>query len=96
MGLVQTSIEIEYPETDGKPMGETDLHREYERIESNEAGAIECEELGFTLQLEERRLVMHDSKTGELLLTEAEAAKAQVAELQQELEILREQLRRGT
>ena len=25
----QTSLEIEYPETDGRPMGETDLHREW-------------------------------------------------------------------
>lgn len=27
MGLIQTKLEIEYPEADGKPMGETDLHR---------------------------------------------------------------------
>ena len=27
MSLIQTKLEIEYPETDGKPMGETDLHR---------------------------------------------------------------------
>jgi len=26
---VQTALEIEYPETDGRPMGETDLHREW-------------------------------------------------------------------
>jgi Uma2 family endonuclease len=27
MSFVQTTTEVEYPETDGKPMGETDLHR---------------------------------------------------------------------
>jgi Uma2 family endonuclease len=26
---LQTSLEIEYPETDGRPMGETDLHRDW-------------------------------------------------------------------
>ena len=25
----QTAFEVEYPETDGRPMGETDLHREW-------------------------------------------------------------------
>jgi len=49
---------------------------EHQRIEANEAGALECEELGITLQLEQGRLVMHDCGTGELLLTEAEAATA--------------------
>lgn len=29
MSLVQTHTEIEYPETDGKPLGETDLHRQW-------------------------------------------------------------------
>lgn len=29
MGLVQTVDEIEYPESDGMPMGETDLHRDW-------------------------------------------------------------------
>jgi Uma2 family endonuclease len=33
MSLVQTNLETEYPESDGKPMGETDLHRSWmERI----------------------------------------------------------------
>lgn len=27
MSLIQTNLETEYPETDGKPMGETDVHR---------------------------------------------------------------------
>lgn len=29
MGLYQTITEIEYPESDGKPMGETDVHRRW-------------------------------------------------------------------
>ena len=29
MALVQTTTDIEYPESDGLPMGETDLHREW-------------------------------------------------------------------
>ena len=29
MRLVQTIDEIEYPESDGKPIGETDLHRDW-------------------------------------------------------------------
>jgi len=31
MSLVQTVDQIEYPESDGKPMGETDLHRDWIR-----------------------------------------------------------------
>lgn len=26
MSLIQTKSEVEYPESDGKPLGETDLH----------------------------------------------------------------------
>ena len=29
MSLIQTLTDVEYPETDGKPMGETDLHRSW-------------------------------------------------------------------
>ena len=31
MKLIDREIEIEYPESDGKPMGETDLHRDSRR-----------------------------------------------------------------
>ena len=29
MSLIDTATEIEYPESDGRPMGETDLHRDW-------------------------------------------------------------------
>ena len=29
MSLIQTVDQLEYPESDGKPMGETDLHRDW-------------------------------------------------------------------
>jgi Uma2 family endonuclease len=40
-------------------------------------GGLECRELGLALRLEEGQLVMDDARTGERLLTEAEAERAQ-------------------
>ncbi|HUG93401.1 MAG TPA: Uma2 family endonuclease, partial [Planctomycetaceae bacterium] len=45
-------------------------------IQPDASGALECRELGLLLRLEERRLVFFDARTGERLLTEAEAAEA--------------------
>jgi Uma2 family endonuclease len=46
------------------------------RLEPDPSGALECRELGLLLRLEKRRLVMVDRATGQVLLTEAEAAWA--------------------
>lgn len=71
------------------------------RIEPDSAGTLACEQLGITLRLEEGRLVMRDSHSGEVLRTEAEAeriardaAESRAAELEAELQRLREELKR--
>ncbi len=46
-------------------------------IAPDETGGLECRELGLVLRLEEGQLVMEDARSGERLLTEAEAAWAQ-------------------
>jgi hypothetical protein len=64
------------------------------RLEPDASGALECLELGLLLRLERSRLVMEDRSTGKQLLTAAEAAEARAQELEEEVNRLREQLRR--
>ena len=47
----------------------------YTVIEPDQSGVLPCQELGLGLCLEAGRLVMHDVRTGQLLLTEAEAER---------------------
>jgi len=47
----------------------------YTRIEPDEAGVLQCEELGILLRLEEGDLVMCDGRSGDVLRTEAEAER---------------------
>jgi Uma2 family endonuclease len=42
-------------------------------IEPDPSGALECRQLGLVLRLDDGELVLHDSETGERLLTESEA-----------------------
>jgi Uma2 family endonuclease len=100
------------------------MRRAYRRIEPDESGALECEELGFTLELDGSELVIRDSQSGQVLQTAAEAAEAarlaekearaaekkilkaeraarraaekRAAELEAELQRLRDQLKRKT
>jgi Uma2 family endonuclease len=48
----------------------------YEPIEPDETRSLRCEELQISLRLEDADLVMQDLNTGEVLLTDAEAAIA--------------------
>lgn len=80
----------------------------YARIAPDAAGALPCEQLGITLRLDGRDLVMCDARSGEVLKTEAEAAndareaandareaaEARAAQLEAEVQRLREELRR--
>ena len=49
---------------------------DHTKIEPDDDGALRCEQLDITLRLDQGRLVMHDSDSGEVLHTEAEAEKA--------------------
>jgi Uma2 family endonuclease len=83
-------------------------HGDYARIEPDDAGVLRCEQLGITLRLDEGRLVMHDTQSGETLHTEAEAekaareaekaareaAEARADQLEAEVRRLREELKR--
>jgi hypothetical protein len=84
---------IYYPESDGKPMGETDVHidvliylREALRDHFREApqvyvaGNLVSQELGLELRVEEGRLRLVNPATGGRLLTPAEAQAARRAE----------------
>jgi Uma2 family endonuclease len=57
-------------------------------------GALESRELGLHLRLEDGVLVFYDAKSGERLLTEAEAEHQARVEAEQEVERLRAQLAR--
>jgi Uma2 family endonuclease len=76
------------------PLQGFDLKRgDYVRMSPEPDGALISRELGLRLKLEDRRLRLIDIKTGEPLLTPAEAMeKARVAET--EVERLREELKR--
>jgi hypothetical protein len=77
-------------------------------ITPDETGGLQCRELGLVLRLEEGQLVMEDARTGERLLTEAEAAwrqqqaeraareaaEARARAAEEELRRLREQIAR--
>jgi Uma2 family endonuclease len=57
-------------------------------------GALECRPLGLSLRLESAGLAMFDAATGERLLTEAEAERAERRTAEEEVRRLREQLTR--
>lgn len=73
----------------------------YAPIERNEAGVLDCRQLGLLLGLDQGQLVIRDHRTGEPLLTESEAeraareaAEARAAVAEEEVRRLREQLKR--
>jgi Uma2 family endonuclease len=66
----------------------------YEPIEPNASGSLLCEQLGIELSLDGLSLVMRDASTQRVLLTSAEAAEAKVAELEQEVQRLRDELKK--
>ncbi|WP_166830831.1 Uma2 family endonuclease [Thalassoroseus pseudoceratinae] len=65
---------------------------EYEPIEANSAGRLECRELGLDLALSEERLRLFDSIERHELLTEAETEAHARAEAEAEVERLRKLL----
>jgi Uma2 family endonuclease len=76
---------------------------DYERIQANESGSLTSDELDIALRLEDGDLVLSDGQTGEVLLTGAEAAEARAAaaeqrsaELELELQRLREAMKRNS
>ena len=64
------------------------------RIRPDASGALECRELGLLLRLEDGRLALFDARTGERLLTEAQAAEARALAAENEVRRLREELAR--
>jgi Uma2 family endonuclease len=71
------------------------------RIPPDTSGALECRELGLLLRLEDGRLALFDARTGERLLTEAQAAEARALTAEEralaaesEVQRLREELAR--
>jgi Uma2 family endonuclease len=58
---------------------------EYEPIVPDANGRLFCEQLGLFLVLDDGELVMTDARTGERLLTEAEAAEAELNRLRHKL-----------
>lgn len=74
---------------------------EFEPIDADDTGTLSCQQLGFTLRLENGNLTFRDASTGDQLPTEAEAAtanrlaaEARVSDLQAEVERLRAELKR--
>jgi len=63
------------------------------RLAADASGALECRELGLSLRLKGRQLIVEDRSTGQPLMTEAEAAQARAEALEIENKRLREQLR---
>jgi Uma2 family endonuclease len=49
---------------------------QYEPIQADETGALQCDQLDILLRLQADRLEMYDRRSGDLLTTEAEAANA--------------------
>lgn len=68
--------------------------QDYQPIAPDEAGALACHELEIALQLDSGELVMRDARTGDVLPTPTEAAERRNAELEAEIERLRDELRR--
>jgi hypothetical protein len=66
----------------------------YEEMEPEESGSLVCQELELLLRLEAGRLVIHDRRTDQPLRTEAEAERSAREAAEQELQRLREQLKR--
>lgn len=73
----------------------------YQRIPAGESVALACERLSMTLRLQGDQLILSDTLTGAVLLTEAEAERRRADEqqeralaLEREVERLREELRR--
>jgi Uma2 family endonuclease len=78
------------------------IRGDYERIEAEAGGGILSEELGARLNLDDGDLIVEDACTGERWQTAAEfeeaarqAAEAKAAELEAEIQRLREQLSSG-
>jgi Uma2 family endonuclease len=65
----------------------------YVPIAFDAGGRLYCEQLGLHLLLEDDDLVIVDARTGEPLLTEAEAAAEEIKTAELEIERLRERLR---
>ena len=73
----------------------------YVQIEPDATGWVVCEQLGIELSLDGIRLVMRDTLTQQVLMTAAEAehaarlaAEAKLAELQSEVQRLRDELKK--
>lgn len=73
----------------------------HRRIEPDESGALESEQLNISLRLQNGQLVMHDPQTGQVIQTAREAAEEQAAQsearadaAEEEVRRLREQLKR--
>lgn len=64
------------------------------RIRPDESGALECQELGLNLRLQDGELQVHDSQTGDRLLTQAEAAAARAEAAEAEVRRLKAELDR--
>jgi Uma2 family endonuclease len=56
----------------------------FERLTGNASGALECHELGLLLRMDVERLVIQDAMTRLPLLTPAEAAEKELAEIRLE------------
>lgn len=65
-----------------------------EPIEPNARGELTSRELGIVFRLDGRSLVLADAKSGELLITDLQAAQKTIEETEAEIRRLREQLRR--
>ena len=76
------------PALQGHRLGDS----EYEPIEANSAGRLECQELAIELELVEQRLLLFDSLTGHELLTGAESEAKARAKAEAEVERLRKLL----
>ena len=68
----------------------------YHRIKPDKTGAIKADQLGITMRVEDGELVLYDTRTGEKLVTKAEAAESRAAQLEDEIKRLRAELERKT
>jgi Uma2 family endonuclease/uncharacterized small protein (DUF1192 family) len=67
---------------------------DYRRIKLDRTGAIKSDQLGIALRLKDGDLVFSDARTGDELLTKAEAAEGRAAQLEDEVKRLRAELDR--
>jgi Uma2 family endonuclease len=67
----------------------------YVRIDGDSHGRLACQQLGLTLEVAaDRKLMLRDASTGDVLLTEAESLARQNDLIQQEILRLRQELER--